>query len=78
MARNIACKLISSKAGSVLPDYQPLPAYDYKFQEVILLSLKIIRKNFCGPDVYKTWIFACTSIADANNLSFTALSKKPF
>ena len=36
-------------------------------QEVILLSFKIIRKNCCGLDIHKTWIFACIGIADANN-----------
>ena len=37
------------------------------FQEVILLSFKIIRKNCCGLDVHKTWIYACIGIADAND-----------
>jgi len=36
-------------------------------KEVILLSFKIIRKNCCGLDVHKTWIFACIGIADAND-----------
>jgi transposase len=31
------------------------------------LSFKIIRKNCCGLDVHKTWIFACIGIADAND-----------
>ena len=31
------------------------------------MSFKIIRKNCCGLDVHKTWIFACIGIADANN-----------
>ena len=37
------------------------------FQEVILLSFKIIRKICCGLDVHKTWIYACIGIADAND-----------
>ena len=31
------------------------------------MSFKIIRKNCCGLDVHKTWIFACIGIADAND-----------
>lgn len=30
---------------------------------------KIFRKNCCGLDVHKTWIFACIGITDANNLT---------
>jgi len=31
------------------------------------LSFKIIKKNCCGLDVHKTWIYACIGIADAND-----------
>lgn len=31
------------------------------------MSFKITRKNCCGLDVHKTWIYACIGIADANN-----------
>ena len=31
-----------------------------------LLAFKIFRKNCCGLDVHKTWIFACIGITDAN------------
>ena len=27
---------------------------------------KIFRKNCCGLDVHKTWIYACIGITDAN------------
>jgi len=30
------------------------------------LSFKIFRKNCCGLDVHKTWIFACIGITDSN------------
>lgn len=30
---------------------------------------KIFRKNCCGLDVHKTWIFACIGITDANGLT---------
>lgn len=40
--------------------------YDYKFQEVVLL-FKIIKKNCCGLDVHKTWIFACIGITDSKD-----------
>ena len=28
---------------------------------------KIFRKNCCGLDVHKTWIYACIGITDANS-----------
>lgn len=31
------------------------------------MSFKITRKNCCGLDVHKTWIYACIGIADAND-----------
>lgn len=40
--------------------------YNYKLQEVFLLSFKIIRKNCCGLDVHKTWIYAWIGITDSN------------
>jgi len=45
----------------------PCLSYNYKYQEVNLLSFKIIKKNCCGLDVHKTWIYACIGIADAND-----------
>ena len=30
------------------------------------MSFKIFRKNCCGLDVHKTWIYACIGITDAN------------
>lgn len=42
-------------------------SYTYKFQEVIFLSFKIFRKNCCGLDVHKTWIYACIGITDSNS-----------
>ena len=30
------------------------------------MAFKILRKNFCGLDVHKTWIFACIGITDSN------------
>jgi transposase len=44
----------------------PCPFYNYKSQEVFLLSFKIFRKNCCGLDVHKTWIYACIGITDSN------------
>ena len=49
-----------------MPDGQSLPAYNYKSQEVIFLAFKIFRKNCCGLDVHKTWIYACIGITDPN------------
>jgi len=28
---------------------------------------KIFRKNCCGPDVHKSWIYACIGNTDANS-----------
>ena len=30
------------------------------------MPFKIFRKNCCGLDVHKTWIYACIGIADPN------------
>ena len=40
---------------------------NYKFQEVLLLSFKILKFNCCGLDVHKTWIYACIGITDSKN-----------
>ena len=63
----LARKLISSKVVSILPDDQSLSAYNYKSQEVFLLSFKIIKNNCCGLDIHKTWIFACIGITDSHS-----------
>ena len=39
--------------------------YATKYQEVILLSFKILKTNCCGLDVHKTWIYACIGITDS-------------
>jgi len=49
-----------------LPDDQSLSVLLLQNQEVILLSFKIFRKNCCGLDVHKTWIYACIGITDTN------------
>ena len=41
--------------------------YNYKLQEVLLLSFKILKNNCCGLDVHKTWIFACIGITDSHS-----------
>ena len=30
------------------------------------MAFKILRKNCCGLDVHKTWIYACIGITDSN------------
>ena len=30
------------------------------------MAFKIFRKNCCGLDVHKTWIYACIGITDPN------------
>ena len=49
-----------------MPDDQSLSVLLLQNQEVILLSFKIFRKNCCGLDVHKTWIYACIGITDTN------------
>lgn len=66
MAHSVVRKLISSKVDSILPDDQSLSVLYHNFQEVCLL-FKIIKKNCCGLDVHKTWIFACIGITDSND-----------
>ena len=45
------------------------------------MAFKIFRKNCCGLDVHKTWIYACIGITDTNNrteykqASFSSFSK---
>lgn len=43
------------------------PSYNYKEQEVVFLSFRIIKNNCCGLDVHKTWIYSCIGITDSNN-----------
>lgn len=43
------------------------PPYNYKEQEVVFLSFRIIKNNCCGLDVHKTWIYSCIGITDSNN-----------
>lgn len=31
------------------------------------MAFKIFRKNCCGLDVHKTWIYACIGITDADS-----------
>ena len=45
----------------------PCQPITMKPQEAILLSFKIIKKNCCGLDVHKTWIYACIGITDPNH-----------
>ena len=40
--------------------------YYYKIRRLFYLSFKIFRKNCCGLDVHKTWIYACIGITDTN------------
>ena len=65
MAHNVARKLISSKVDSILPDDQSLPNLSNLSWEVYV-AFKIFRKNCCGLDVHKTWIYACMGITDTN------------
>ena len=56
---------ISSKVDSILPDDQSLPNLSNLSWEVYV-AFKIFRKNCCGLDVHKTWIYACMGITDTN------------
>lgn len=65
MAHNVARKLIPYKVDSILPDDQSLPNLSNLSWEVYV-AFKIFRKNCCGLDVHKTWIYACMGITDTN------------
>jgi len=62
-----------------LPDDQSLPILQLFFGGTAMF--KIFRKNCCGLDVHKTWIYACIGITDANGRTeykqarFSAFSK---
>jgi transposase len=65
MAQTTARKLISYKSTRFLPGGQSLPTIsEYFFGGVSMF--KIFRKNCCGLDVHKTWIYACIGITDAD------------
>ena len=63
--RFTARKLISSEVDSISPDSQSLLTLPIPSQEGDAV-FKIFRKNCCGLDVHKTWIYACIGITDAN------------
>ena len=48
-----------------MPDDQSLPNLSNLSWEVYV-AFKIFRKNCCGLDVHKTWIYACMGITDTN------------
>jgi len=47
-----------------LPDDQSLPTLQIYFWSDVMF--KIFRKNCCGLDIHKTWIYACIGMTDAN------------
>lgn len=47
-----------------MPDDQSLPDFQIRLKGDSMF--KIYRKNCCGLDVHKTWIYACIGITDAN------------
>jgi transposase len=65
--RKRARKLISYKFDSILPDGQSLPTLPNLFGRHAMF--KIFRKNCCGLDVHKTWIYACIGVTDARGLT---------
>ena len=63
--KTVARKLISSEVDSISPDSQSLPTLQFSRRRDAMF--KIFRKNCCGLDVHKTWIYACIGITDANS-----------
>ena len=63
--KTVARKLISSEVDSISPDSQSLPTPQFSRRRDAMF--KIFRKNCCGLDVHKTWIYACIGITDANS-----------
>ncbi len=64
--KEVARKLISFKIDSILPDVQSLPNLPRFCWRRGMMAFKIFRKNCCGLDVHKTWIYACIGITDTN------------
>jgi transposase len=65
--KQTARKLISLEIDSILPDVQSLPILRIIFWRYAMF--KIFRKNCCGLDVHKTWLYACIGITDDNGLT---------
>ena len=66
MAHTVARKLISLKIVLILPGDQSLSVPLIFFHRRCILAFKIFRKNCCGLDVHKTWIYACIGLTDPN------------
>ncbi len=60
----IARKLISYKSTRFCRMTSPCRFYKYLWRDKMF---KTFRKNCCGLDVHKTWIYACIGITDANS-----------
>ena len=65
MAQTSSPKTYLFQIDSILPDDQSLPNLSNLSWEVYV-AFKIFRKNCCGLDVHKTWIYACMGITDTN------------
>lgn len=81
MARTRRLKTYLFQIDSVLPDDQSLPIPFGLYWE-IHCGIIIFRKNCCGPDVCKIWIYACIGMADTNgcteNSKLTSRPLLPF
>jgi len=64
MAQTTARKLISFESTRFCRTTSQCRLSKYFFGGMLLF--KIFRKNCCGLDVHKTWIYACIGITDAN------------
>lgn len=62
----VARKLISFKSTRFCRVASPCRASPNTVSGGRQMAFKILRKNFCGLDVHKTWIFACIGITDSN------------
>ena len=65
MAHQSSPQTYPFQIDSILPGSQSLPNLSNLSWEVYV-AFKIFRKNCCGLDVHKTWIYACIGITDTN------------
>ena len=65
MAQTSSPETYLFQIDSILPDDQSLTNLSNLSWEVYV-AFKIFRKNCCGLDVHKTWIYACMGITDTN------------
>lgn len=66
LAQTSSPKTYLFQIDSILPDGQSLLNFLNLYLRRSEVAFKIFRKNCCGLDVHKTWIYGCIGITDTN------------